>query len=40
MIGFWIATYRVWRGHYERVCAPGKWKVWREGGQVKREVLK
>jgi hypothetical protein len=26
-------------GRCQRICAPGKWRVWREGEQVKFEVL-
>ena len=30
-----LAIYRVWRGHAQRICAPGHWVVWREGDAVK-----
>jgi hypothetical protein len=26
-------------GRVERECAPGEWKVWRDGGAVRVEVL-
>lgn len=35
-----IAAIReVAAGHCQRIAAPGKWRVWREGGLVKFEVL-
>ena len=34
MIRLLIATYRVRMGHAMRICAPGKWVVWRDGGRV------
>lgn len=33
------AIAAVKRGWYERVCSPGKWRVWRDGAQVKSEVM-
>jgi hypothetical protein len=29
-----IAWWRVRLGHAGRICAPGKWVVWREGDVV------
>ena len=35
-----IAAIRdVAAGQCQRIAAPGKWRVWREGGRVKFEVL-
>lgn len=34
-----IATYRVRRGHAQRICAPGQWVVWLEGRAVKTRIL-
>lgn len=31
----WMVSLR----QAERIAMPGKWKVWREGGSVKHEVL-
>jgi hypothetical protein len=39
MIARWRAIYRVWRGQAERICAPGKWRVWRDGARVLSEVM-
>lgn len=33
------AIIEVEQGRCQRITAPGKWKVWREGDQVKHEVL-
>lgn len=33
------AIWMVRMGQAERIAAPGEWKVWREGGAVKHEVL-
>lgn len=35
-----LAFWRVSLGHAQRICAPGKWVVWREGDTVKTEVIK
>jgi hypothetical protein len=29
-----IAARDVFTGRAERICAPGKWKVWRDGPRV------
>ena len=29
-----LAEWRVRKGHAQRICAPGKWVVWREGDVV------
>lgn len=34
-----IAVWRVKRGHAQRICAPGKWVVWRDGETVKTKNL-
>ena len=28
------AFWRVRFGHAERICVPGQWVVWREGGNI------
>lgn len=33
------AIREVEEGHCERIAAPGQWKVWRDGDEVKVEVL-
>lgn len=33
------AIWQVSLKQAERICAPGKWKVWREDGRVRFEVL-
>lgn len=35
----WIAIWQVYRRRAERIVAPGQWKVWRENGGVRFEVL-
>ena len=25
--------------HFQRICVPGKWRVWREDDKVKHEIL-
>ncbi len=32
-----IAEVRA--NHAQRICVPGKWRVWREGDTVKHEIL-
>lgn len=39
MMDLQAAIWDVSLGHCERIAAPGKWKVWRENGQVRFEVL-
>ncbi len=34
------AVREVIANHAERICKPGKWRVWREGQLVKSEILK
>ena len=34
------AILEVSAGHAQRICAPGKWKVWRDGKAVRHEVLR
>jgi hypothetical protein len=34
------AIREVTNRHAERICAPGKWRVWRDGEKVKHEILK
>ena len=29
----------VKQGKAQRICVPGKWRVWREGDQVKHEIF-
>jgi hypothetical protein len=33
------ALWQVSLKQAERICAPGKWKVWREGDRLRWEVL-
>lgn len=33
------AIREVEAGHAQRICAPGKWRVWRDGDTVKHERL-
>jgi hypothetical protein len=33
------ALAEVRAGHAQRICVPGKWRVWREGDKVKHEIL-
>jgi hypothetical protein len=39
MIELAIAIWRVWRGHAERICAPGQWIVWRDASRVRVELM-
>jgi hypothetical protein len=40
MLGDMAAAIReVIEHHAERICAPGKWRVWRDGETVKTEIL-
>jgi len=34
------AIAAVKAGHAQRICAPAKWRVWREGEHVRFEVLR
>jgi hypothetical protein len=34
MLRFLIDCWRVWTGRVQRICAPGRWIVWREGHAV------
>lgn len=29
-----FAVWGVWRGHAERICEPGNWRVWRDGDTI------
>jgi uncharacterized lipoprotein YmbA len=33
------AIQDVTAGHAQRICVPGKWRVWRDGDQVKHEIF-
>lgn len=39
-----IARHAAWWavrfGRADRICAPGQWKVWRDGAAVRMEVLR
>jgi len=40
MLGDLAAAIReVIERHATRICAPGKWRVWRDGDTVKTEIL-
>ena len=39
MFARWVAIFRVRFNHAERICAPGKWVVWREGDAVRVRVM-
>jgi hypothetical protein len=39
MIRLLIAFWRVSRGHAQRIAAPGRWVVWRDGETVMSKIL-
>lgn len=38
-MGLQQAIAVVSKGQAQRICAPGQWKVWREGETVRHEIL-
>lgn len=34
-----LAIYEITLGRAERIAAPGQWRVWRENGRVRFEIL-
>jgi hypothetical protein len=39
MIDFMLAVLEVSQHKAQRICAPGKWRVWRENNQIKCEIF-
>lgn len=33
------AIKAVMQGKVQRICAPSKWRVWREGNKIKHEIF-